>query len=160
MAKIKRSQLATYVDTSTTTGTNYVLLGVGVTAGKVAMNPEITTETYIHEDTATKTTDSYAPSMPVEMYLDTADPVSLFVDGIRQLRKVGADAETDIVHVNKYQSTNSSGWYPAERQTVSISVEDNGGDGGVPIKLNFTFNYKGNGSSGYFDVSSSSFYAN
>jgi hypothetical protein len=158
--KVKRSQIATFVNTSSTTGASYQLLGVGVVTGKVAMNPKITEETYIHEDSATKIVESYAPTLPIEMTAHAGEPIFDYIDNLRQNRAVLDDAVTDIVNVNYYQSSNTSG-YPAEKQSVAISIEDGpGGDGGSPAKISFTFNYVGNGLSGRFNVSSNSFYAN
>jgi len=159
MAKIKRSEIATFLNVSSTTGANYQLLGVGVTTGKINMNPKTTEETYIHEDSATTTLDSYAPVMPVEMTAVAGNSIFNFVDGLRQDRAVLDDAETDLVNVYYYQSSSASG-YPAEKQNVSIQIDDFGGDGGTPAKINFTFNYLGAGSSGYYSVSSGSFFAN
>lgn len=156
MAKIKRSQVAHYVDTATTTGPVWSLLGVGVTTGKVNMNPQTTTETYIHQDTATITVDSYAPTMPVEMTPDTANPVFQWVDNLRKTQATLSDAETEIVEVDLYSSS-AGGSYPARKQTVSVSIEDWGGDGGVPAKVNFTFNYIGSQTAGSFNVSSALF---
>jgi hypothetical protein len=158
--KVKRSQIATFVNTSSTTGAAYSLVGVGVASGKVAMNPKVTEETYIHEDSATKIVESYAPSMPIEMTAHAGEPVFDYIDNLRKNRAVLDEAVTDIVNVNYYESSNTSG-YPAEKQSVAISIEDGpGGDGGVAAKISFTFNYVGNGSSGRYNVASGSFFAN
>ena len=58
--KIKRSQIATLVNVTPNSSTaSYKLLGVGVTTGSEEMNPKTTEETYIHEDTASISIDSY-----------------------------------------------------------------------------------------------------
>jgi hypothetical protein len=158
--KVKRSQIATFVNVSSTTGASYKLLGIGIPSADVNMNPKITEETYINEDTATKTVDSYAPEMPVEMTAIAGEPVFDYIDNLRKNRAVLDAAITDIVNVNYYESSNTSG-YPAEKQSVAVSVDKGpGGDGGSPAKISFTFHYVGNGSSGRFNVSSASFAAN
>jgi hypothetical protein len=155
--KVKRSKIATFVNTTpTSTNATYKLLGVGVVTGTVAMNPKTTEETYIHEDTASISVDSYAPTLPVEMTVVSDDDVFEFVDALRQSRSVLGDAETDIVNVWKYQSS-AGGSYPAEKQRVSVQIDDFGGDGGTPAKINFTFNYVGNASSGGYFINSNSF---
>ena len=155
--KIKRSQIATYVNiTPSSSAASYKLLGLGVVTGKVNMNPKTTEETYINEDSANISIDSYAPTLPVEMTAFEGDDVFNFVDALRINRAVLDDAETDIVNVFLYQ-TSSSGKYPAEKQDVSIAIDDFGGDGGKPAKVNFTFNYMGNASAGSFNVTSKSF---
>lgn len=156
--KIKRSKIATFLNVSTTTGADYKLVGVGVVTGTINMNPKTTEETYIHEDTASISVDSYAPTMPVEMTAVDGDPVFEFIDSLRKNRAVLADAETDIVNVWLYE-TSSSGAYPAEKQPVSIQIDDFGGDGGSPAKINFTFNYVGNASAGSYNPSSAAFTA-
>lgn len=158
MAKIKRSEVRTFVNTTpSSSSATYKLLGVGVTTGQPAMNPSNTTETYIHEDNATTTIDSYAPTMPVEMTPNTTDDVWLFIDDIRTNRKVGSAAETDIIEVDLFKSS-SGGAYPARKQSVAIQIDnDLGGDGGTPAKISFTFNYQGSPISGSYNVSSGTF---
>jgi len=156
--KIKRSKIATFLNVSTTTQADYKLVGVGVVTGTINMNPKTTEETYIHEDTASISVDSYAPTMPVKMTAVDGDPVFEFIDSLRKNRAVLADAETDIVNVWLYE-TSSGGSYPAERQPVSIQIDDFGGDGGSPAKINFTFNYVGNASAGSYNPSSATFTA-
>lgn len=154
MAKIKRSQVATYVNATgaaTSSGTVYSLLGVGVPSSTPSMNPKTTEETYIHQDTANISVDSYAPTMPVEMTAYTDDAVFVWLDGIRVNRKVLSDAESSIVEVRFYQ-TSGSGAYPATKQAVSVQIDDGlGGDGGSPAKVNFTFNYMGDPVQGSFN---------
>jgi hypothetical protein len=156
--KIKRSQIATFVNVSSTSGASYKLLGVGVTTGKIDMNPKMTEETYIDQDTADISVDSYAPKMPISMTAVSTDPIFAFVENLYRTRAVLGDAETDIVDVY-YYSSSSGGAYPADQQNVAISVEDYGGDGGTPAKISFTFNYLGGRTSGKFNVSSGTFTA-
>jgi hypothetical protein len=154
MTKIKRSQVATYVNATgvaTSSGTVYSLLGVGVPSATPNMNPKTTEETYVHEDTATISVDSYAPTMPVEMTAYTEDAVFTWLDDIRINRKVLADAESSIVEVRLY-ATSASGAYPATKQDVSVQIDNGlGGDGGSPAKVNFTFNYMGDPVQGSFN---------
>lgn len=154
MSKVKRSQVATYVNASgvaTSSGTVYSLIGLGVPSATPNMNPKTTEETYINADTATISIDSYAPTMPVEMTAYTEDAVFTWLDGIRVNRKTLSDAESTIVECRLYQSS-SSGAYPATKQTVSVQVDDGlGGDGGMAAKVNFTFNYMGDPVQGSFN---------
>ena len=157
MAKVKRSQIATFVNSTPSSSTpTYKLLGVGVTTGKVNMNPKTTEETYIHEDTATITVDSYAPTQPVEMTIESTNDVFTFIDGLYANRSVLSDAETYIVEVDYYKSSAASAW-PARKQKVSIQIDDKGGDGGQPAKINFTMNHQGAAVAGSFNPVSASF---
>lgn len=157
MAKIKRSQIKHFVNTTSTTGAVYSLLGVGVVTASPAMNPKTLEEIYVHQDSATISVESYAPTLPIEMTADAADAVFQFIDTIRKNRKTLSNAETDIVEVRLYE-TSSGGAYPATKQSVSVSIDEGiGGDGGTASKIKFTFNYIGDPTQGSFNVSTLAF---
>lgn len=156
MAKIKRSEILTYIDTTPAASETWSLLGSGVTSGLVNLNPKTTEETYISEDNARISVDSYAPTMPVEMTCVTGDAVFEFIDGLRKSRAVLDDAETEIVNVWNYESGGPTA-APAEKQAVSIQIDSWGGDGGQATKINFTINYVGDPVAGTFNTSSKAF---
>ena len=156
LSKVKRSQIATYLNTSTTTGAVYSLVGLGVTTGKIEMGPKVTEETYIHQDTSTTSIDSYSPNMKMEMTAVTTDAVYVYVDNLMRTRATLAAAETDIVTAYYYQSSTTGG-YPADRQAVAIQIDDFGGDGGQPAKINYTINYVGDPIPGTFNTGTSAF---
>jgi len=156
MAKIKRSEFLTYIDVDGEE--SYYLLGVGVINGTTNMNPKTTDETYIHEDSATITVDSYAPTMPIEVTADNGDEVFEYLDGLRKNRSVLGDCETTIVNVWNYETGGPSA-APAEQQDVSIQIDSFGGEGGSAIKLNVTINYQGDPTAGTFNTSTKSFSA-
>lgn len=155
MAKIKRSTILTYIDDTPDTE-NYVLLGVGVISGTINYNPNVLTETYIHEDTANISVESYAPTMPLEITADDADDAFAFLDALRKARAVLGDAETTIVNVWNYESGGPTA-APAEQQAVSIQVDSFGGDGGAATKLSVTINYQGDPVPGTFNISTGAF---
>jgi hypothetical protein len=165
MAKVKRSQIATFLNTTPETphvlgsaSATYALLGPGVVSGKIAMNPKSTEETYLADDNASIAVDSYAPTMPVEQTAMADDEVFNFVDQLRLDRAVLGDAETDVVNVWKYETGGPTA-YPAEQQKVSIQVDDFGGDGGVPAKINYTINFVGTPVLGTFNSTTKVFTA-
>lgn len=155
--KVKRSNIASFLNVNPTGTASYQLLGDGVTTALINMNPNITTETYIHQDTASISVDSYAPTVPIEMTCVNGDGVFEFVDALRKARSVLGDAETQIVHVWKYETIVSGSMYPAEKQTVAIAIDSIGGDGGTPAKLNFTINYVGAHTVGHYHLASGTF---
>lgn len=157
MAKIKRSEILTYIDDTPSTE-NYVLLGVGVITGTINMNPNVLTETEIHQDTASISVTSYAPTMPIEVTADDADDAFAFLDALRKARAVLSAAETTIVNVWNYESGGPTA-APAEQQAVSIQVDTFGGDGGTPAKLNATINYIGDAVAGTFNITTGAFTA-
>jgi hypothetical protein len=158
MAKIKRSEIQSFLDTTPTTTATYVLLGNGVTTGKISYNPKTLEETYVHQDSATITIEAYAPTMPVEQTAITGDPAFEFIDALRIARAVLDAAETHLVNVWMYEAGGPTA-YPAERQDVSIQIDDFGGDGGAAVKINYTINFIGDPVPGTFNASTNVFTA-
>jgi len=150
MAKIKRSQIAQFLNTGTIVSPTWSLMGVGIPSAKIAYNPKTESTTYIHEDNASVTVESYAPQLPIEMVCNNGDAVFEFIDALRKNRKTLSDAETEIVTVYYYE-TPALGYYEAEKQSVAISTEDIGGDGGISAKLNYTIHYLGDPTYGFFN---------
>lgn len=157
MAKVKRSEFKAFLDTTPAGAETWSLIGVGVTTGAVNYNPEVTTETYIHEDNATTTVERYAPTFPIEAQANNGDAVFEFIDNLRRTRAIGSAAETDLLLVYLYETPVSTDQYPAERQPVSIQIDSFGGDGGVTTRINYTINFRGNPTTGLYDVSTNSF---
>jgi hypothetical protein len=156
MAKIKRSEIKTFINTTPTTTATYSLLGDGVASGKIAYNPKTESVTYIDDDNASVSVEGYAPTMAVEQVAISGNAVFEYVDGLRVARAILDDAETDIVNVWAYEAGGPTA-YPAEKQTVCIAVEDIGGDGGVAAKLNYTIYYVGDPIPGTFNASTLAF---
>jgi len=158
MAKVKRSEFALFLDTTpAATNPTWSRVGAGVTTGVLNYNPEVTTETYIHEDTATTTLERYAPSMPLEAQCINTDAIFEFIDNLRRTRAVGSAAETDALLVYLYETPTSTDKYPAELQPVTIQIDTFGGDGGVTNRINFTVSFRGASDTGTYDVSGKSF---
>ena len=53
MEKVRRDQVATYLDTAPSTTSTWELLGIGITSYGIAFNPQITTEKWIIHENAT-----------------------------------------------------------------------------------------------------------
>lgn len=160
MPKVKRSQFWTFINTTPAASATYVKLGPGVTTGLVNYNPEVSTETYIHEDIATISVEKYAPTMPIEATCINTDAIFEYIDGLRRTATgpaVLSDAETDILLVYGYETPTSTDNYPAQKQPVSIQIDSFGGEGGVSNKINFTINFRGAPTAGVYDVSLNSF---
>lgn len=149
MAKVKRSLVQHWLNTGTLLSPVWSQIGEGVTTGKITYNPKTADETYIHEDSATITMESYAPNMPIEATAIEGDAIFEFVDNIRKTRAVLSAAETEVVNVWAYK-TPAGGYYRAEKQSVSIQIDDFGGEGGAATKINFTLNYIGDPVVGIF----------
>jgi len=156
--KIKRSLIKTFLNTGTLVTPTWSLVGAGVTTGKINYNPKVTDETYIHEDNASKVVDGYAPEFPVEMTAINGSAVYEYIDAMRKARSTLGDVETEIVNVWLYK-TPALTYYLAEKQAVSLQIEDFGGDGGVAAKINFTINYQGDPVQGEFSPTDLAFMA-
>jgi hypothetical protein len=142
-SKIKRSQFKTFLNLGTYGTPVWTLLGDGVVSAAIAYNPKITEETYIINDSASISVDSYAPKLPIEGSAKAGDAVFDFVDDLRKGRMIGASAEVDIVNVWLY-TTPSLGFYLAERQAATLSVEEFGGEGGIAAKIKYSLGFIGN----------------
>ena len=137
--KIKRSQVAAFLNTGTTETPIWSKMGKGITEQTIAYNPQATTENYIHEDSATTSIDSYQVNISTPQTAYTGEPVFDYVDKIRQTRGVGAAAETEILLVYLYTASP----YKAELNKASLQVDDFGGEGGGNVVLNYTINLNG-----------------
>lgn len=154
--KIKRSLFAIFMNTTPTGTATYARMGQGITSHKVDYNPETSDETYVSEDSGTTDVESYKPSIATQQTAIQGDEVFDFVDGLRQSRAILDAARTDIVMVNMY-GTATGGAYPAEKNTVSIQIDDFGGDGGKSVEINYTVNMVGDPVKGTFDPSTKTF---
>lgn len=159
MAKIKRSQVQSFLQTASSPSIVLSLIGSGVTTGTINYNPETSSETYIHEEGATIDVERYAPNLPVEASCVNGDAVFEFIDNLRKTRATLDNARTYLVNVWMYETPTSTDKYPAERQEVSIQIDSFGGDGGVATKINYTINFIGDPVVGKYDVSDGTFTA-
>jgi len=155
MAKVKRSEFATYMDVTPSTEV-YKLVGVGVVSAEISYNPNVVSETFIHENNANSEVEGYAPTMPLEAVCVNGDDIFEFIDELRKTRAILDDAHTSIVNVWLYE-TPAGTVYPAEQQDVTISIDSFGGDGGAATRINYTIHYRGDPVDGDFDTSDSSF---
>jgi hypothetical protein len=155
---IRRSKFQTFLNTGTPSVPIWSAIGDGVATAKQALNPKVTNETYINQDNASISVDSYAPKMPVEMLAKSGDAAFEWLDTIRYARTVLDSAETEIVNVYLY-NTPTLGFYIAEKQKVSIQIDDFGGEGGDMAKLNYTINFIDTPVEGQFNPTLLSFVA-
>ena len=140
--KIKRSEFATFLNTTPGSEPTYSRMGKGITSQTVAYNPVTTSETYIDEDSATTNVDSYGVNIATPQTCYVGEPVFDYVDGLRKKRAVGSDCETDIIMVYIYDKI-SDGVYSAEKNKCVVQIDDFGGDGGQSTVINYTINLNG-----------------
>lgn len=141
--KNKRSKFAAFMNTTPGSTETWARFGKGITSQTVSYNPETTTEQYIDEDSSTTMLDRYAPTMDGAMTTYKGEPIFEFVDSLRRERAIGSDAETDILLVYMYTGEDGSNSFAAEKQHVSIQIDEFGGEAGGSLPLNFTVNFMG-----------------
>lgn len=145
MAKlIKRSQIRAFLNTSPATPGSPVwgIVGNKQTTGDFNYDANTTDETYIVDDNATVTIDSYKLTLPNEMKCYFGDGVYDFVNTLRRNLATGTDAETQVLLIDTYDEQGGS--FFAQKYNCSISVEKYGGDGGETPTISFTINANGN----------------
>ena len=151
MAKIKRSQFKSFLNTGTVGTPVWSLISAGIPEAEVAMNPKTS-------DNATISVESYAPTMAIEATAIAGDAVFDWIDATRQGRDVLEDAETEIVNVWLFE-TPALGYYAAEKVAVSVQVDKFGGPGNTSAKIGYTINYVGDPVKGGFSPTGSEFVA-
>lgn len=155
-SKIKRSLLATFLNTGTSEEPVWSLIGDGVTEQTISYNPQKNDETYINQNSGVTDVESYKPTISNPMTAMKGDEVFEYVDALRIKRAVLDESVTEILIVYLYK-TAAEGAYPAERNRCGIQIDDFGGAGGESAKLNFTVNLQGDATHGTFNPSTKAF---
>jgi hypothetical protein len=158
MAKIKRSLVKSFLNTNTVISPTWSLISAGVPSGTINMNPKTSEETYIADDNATISVESYDPTIAIESIAINGNAVYEWLDAVRKGRSVLEDAETELVNVWLYETPYLT-YYQAEKQDVSIQCDTFGGEGGKAAKLGYTINYMGDPVLGTFSPDELAFVA-
>lgn len=141
---IKRSQIQAFLNTA---GKGkepiYKIVGNYMPTGAYDYNPQTTTETYIVNDNATSTLDSYQIAFDGEMKCAKGDAVFDYIDGLRYNVAVGDDAVSEVVLVDTYEQKGSSGGFRAQKFACTVSVNSFGGDGGQIATISFNIAVNG-----------------
>lgn len=154
--KIKRSLFAQFLNTApSATSETWSRMGKGITSGTIDYGATVTTETYIHEDTASSSVDAYSVQLGVQQTAIKGDPIFDFVDGLRRSRAIGSALETDLLIVYLYTGTGTQSiTYEAEKQPVTIQIENFGGEGGGNNEINYTLLSNGDAEIGTATIAS------
>lgn len=158
MSEARKNQ-AIYMNTTPSAGAGsetWSLVGVGVNELSIEYNPQTTTEQDIVSATADTEITGYQPTAGASQKVNKGDPVYNFVNGLRKKRALLGDSQTDIIMVDLYE-TESGGAYPAEKQVVSISIDNYGGAASDPLSIGYTINFKGDSTIGTFNPSTKTF---
>lgn len=138
IAKIKRSQFVTYLDTTPTTNApTWKLLGTGITEYAISYNPQINTEKWIIHDNATSDLESNQKQGDVSQKMYKGDPCFEYVNGLRD--KVSADVQTHVLDIDTYDTTIAN-TYKAKMSEAILAVTSYGGDSAT---IEYTIYYNG-----------------
>ena len=136
ITKIKRSQIATFLDVTPSSTATYKLLGVGISNYGIAYNPQTEQEQWIIHDNASTTVTGNQKSGDVEQRMYKGDPCFEFVNGLRD--KNGGDLQTTAIDVDMWDANNSA--YKAKKQDVTIAITSYGGDQNPSIGYTIYYN--------------------
>ena len=121
---------------------SWALVGNGMTTGSYTYEATETSETYIINENATTTVDSYAVSLDGEMKCIYGDQVYDYINGLRYNLATGTDAVTTVLLIDKYD-VDDDGSFKAQKFNCSISISSYGGDGGTTPTIGFKINVNG-----------------
>lgn len=141
MAKIKSSLRAYFINTGTSASPTWASLGKGITSFAVDYGAQTTTETYIDEDAANTSIDSYQPSagLDVTLWDATTAPAHAYLEGLRDTMATGADAESEILEVD----LTSTSPYSSFLHSSVVAIGTHTMTGGSPQTLSGTVYYNG-----------------
>ena len=146
---VKRKEIMLYLDTTPTKeNETWGLHGKKSTTATYSYNPNSTSETYITDDNATVTLDSYNVTIDGNMKCYHGDAIYDYINGLRYNMATGSDAETKALLIDKYDKDTTGNSFKAQVFNCTISVESYGGDGGVTPSITFTIGLNGDPTQG------------
>lgn len=146
---VKRKEIMLYLNTKTSEVTpEWGLYGKKSTTATYTYNPNSTSETYITDDNATVTLDSYNVTIDGDMKCYFGDAIYDFINGLRYNLSTGSDAVTKALLIDKYDKSSSDDSFKAQTFDCTISIESYGGDGGVTPNITFTIGLNGDPTQG------------
>lgn len=128
MAIVNRAERKHYLNTGVGGETRWSQIGEGFTEFMESKNAVSYGRRYIHE--ATKRTDvtGYAPVIDYEFEVYSKNPVIEVIRKITDLEKCGDDAQVEILTVDTFDETDTSGVYRAVKRRYSV-IPDECGEG-------------------------------
>lgn len=146
---VKRKEIMLYLNTKPSEVTpEWGLYGKKSTSATYTYNPNSTSETYITDDNATVTLDSYNVTIDGNMKCYFGDAIYDFINGLRYNLATGSDAVTKALLIDKYDKSGEDNSFKAQTFDCTISIESYGGDGGVTPNITFTIGLNGDPTQG------------
>ncbi len=128
MAIIKRADRQHYINTGTAAQPVWTLIGEGFTAFTESKNAVSYQRRYIHEITKRTDVTGYAPVIDYEFEVYSSNPAIEKIRSITDYELVGEEARVEILCVDLFDETETSGVYRAFRRSYSV-IPDECGDG-------------------------------
>ncbi|MEG2621411.1 MAG: hypothetical protein RSC06_00800 [Clostridia bacterium] len=128
MALAMRNQWAAYMNTAASGESVYNLMGDGFTDLSESKNPKEYARKYIHEKSERSDVTGYAPALAYSMDYYTTDPVAAVIRSVTDEEKIGTDAQRDVVLVDLFDESKTTGTYAAYKRTFAI-IPDGKGSG-------------------------------
>ena len=160
MAKVMREKVRHYLNTNTTESPTWSLINEGVSSLSMNFNPESEEEAYIADSASTKYTTGLAIETTFDMNRVKGDAANDKIFSLVWGRKIGTDADSELLTVNMSATPVSGDQYPAIKDTVNIVYNSLGDEAIKPLKIGVTLGHQGNPVVGKFDLSAKSFAAN
>lgn len=140
MDKITREKFVSYLNTTPAGDSEtWSLLGIGITSYGIAYNPQVTTEKWIIHKSATSSLDSYQRQGDVSQKCYKDDPVFEYVNEIRRKNGIGAEVQTAVLDIDRYDST-VEGTFKATKSDVIIAITNYMAEDAV---IEYTIYYNG-----------------
>jgi hypothetical protein len=146
MPKKKSSLMVFFLDIGTVGSPNWAPLGKGVSQLPLAYNPQVTTETYVTEDNATSSIDSYQVNtgLSITLWDAVSAPAHAYIENLRKTRAVGSNAECQVLEVD----ISGSSPYPATLNNAVLAIDNFNLEGGKPQQLGTTLYFNGDPTQG------------
>jgi len=140
---VKRTNIATFLDTTPSSSPTLSLLGMGITDYGQDYNANVTTEKYIIDDNATNTLDSYNISATASQTCYKGDAVYDFINNLRRNATVGDGAKSYVYDVDKYNFTGTGVSREFEATKYACTIAINSYAKGERPAIEYTIYYNG-----------------
>jgi len=156
MAMIKRADRQHYMNTGTPSQPVWSLIGEGFTSFTESKNALSYQRRYIHEITKRTDVTGYAPVIDYEFEVYSGNAAIEKLRAITDHELVGDQARVEILCVNLFDETDTSGVYRAVRRAYSV-IPDECGEGTDALVYTGTMKAVGDIQTGTFVKSTGSF---
>lgn len=156
MAIVKRADRQHYMNTGSEENPVWTLIGEGFTSFTESKNALSYQRRYIHEITKRTDVTGYAPVIDYEFEVYSGNPAIEKIRRITDCELVGEDARVEILCVDLFDESETSGVYHAIRRRYSV-IPDECGEGTDALVYTGTLKAVGDISEGTFVKSTGTF---